>query len=95
MTTGRRIFYIRTTEIILLRRALRIYANTYQQLAAKSTPQWEKDDLKAMVKAADVLAERLLRETLPEDGADGKRATQIGSGRAEPPANQGGNGDSK
>ena len=67
MTKGHRLFYLRNPEIILLRRALRIYANTYQQLAAKSTPQWEKDDLKAMVKAADILAERLLKETLPED----------------------------
>lgn len=66
MAKGHRLFYLRTPEIILLRRALRIYVNTYQQLAAKSTPTWEKEDLQQIAKAADILSERLLRETLPE-----------------------------
>jgi len=56
---------LRLAEITLLRRALAIYERTYQDLAAKSTPQLEKDDLIGMVKAAEKLAHRLLHETKP------------------------------
>lgn len=57
---------LRPPEIILLRRALRIYVSTYQKLAQKNGPQWEKEELAKMAAAADVLSERLLHETVPE-----------------------------
>lgn len=56
---------LRASEIILLRRALRIYAHVYQDLAVKSKPKWEKDELKLMAQRADELNERLLREPRP------------------------------
>lgn len=53
---------LRTSEIILLRRALRMYSQTYDDLRSKSL-QKDKDELKAMSKAADNLSNRLMSET--------------------------------
>lgn len=58
---------LRPSEIILLRRALAIYAKTYQQLKVDSKPQWEKDDMERMIGAADRLSERLIHDVRPAD----------------------------
>lgn len=58
---------LRPAELILLRRALKIYSRTYQDLAVKSKPQWEKDDLQGMAKAADQLFDRLLHNIKREN----------------------------
>jgi len=58
---------LRPSEITLLRRALAIYGRFYQDLMAKSEPQWEKDDLKKMIAAAELVSERLFTETRSAD----------------------------
>lgn len=56
---------LRSAELVLLRRALKIYAKTYQELKSKSDPQWEKKDLQQMSDAANQLHERLLHNIQP------------------------------
>lgn len=56
-------------EIVLLRRALAIYARFYQDLRAKSARQWEKDELKTMERAAENLSYRLKTDIAPAETA--------------------------
>lgn len=58
---------LRAPEIIVLKRALAIYARFYLDLVVKSGPQWEKDDCKQKAGAADRLAERLKTDIRPAD----------------------------
>ncbi len=58
---------LRPSEITLLRRACAIYGRFYQDLIAKSTPQWEKDELKQMIAAAELVSERLLKDVRSAD----------------------------
>lgn len=56
---------LRPSEITLLRRALAHSARFYQDLLPKSTPQWEKDDLRQKIKATEQLSNRLLQDVKP------------------------------
>lgn len=56
---------LRTSEIILLRRALAGDAKFHQALMVKSKPQWEKDEMKEKMKAAERLSERLRTDIKP------------------------------
>lgn len=55
-------FKLTSSEVLLLTRALRIYARTYQDLRAKTNVPWEKEELKQYEEAADRLCTRLLQE---------------------------------
>ncbi len=58
---------LRPSEITLLCRALAGDAKFYQELMVKSKPQWEKDDMRQRMEAAERLSERLMKEVRPAD----------------------------
>ncbi len=58
---------LRPSEITLIRRACNIYGRFYQDLIMKSEPQWEKDDLRKKIAAADAVSERLMHDVRPAD----------------------------
>lgn len=63
---GGRWIQLRTPEIILLRRALAMYAKEYSVMRSMTSIAWEKEENQRYIEAADRLAERLLKETAAE-----------------------------
>mgnify|MGYP001558568224 CR=1 FL=1 len=58
---------LRPSEITLLRRALAGDAKFHQELMVNSKPQWEKEDMKKRMEAAERLSERLMKDARPAD----------------------------
>jgi len=58
-----RVVDLSTSEINLLRRALRIYAKAYQEMMQKTKVQWEKEENARYIEAADALSEKLLKRS--------------------------------
>jgi hypothetical protein len=58
---------LRPSEIILIRRALAVYARHQQDLITKSKPEWEKEELRKRIGASDRISERLIHDVRPAD----------------------------
>lgn len=54
-------FDLRTSEITLLKRSLRIYAKSYQESMQRSAVAWEKEESKRYIEAADALGDKLMK----------------------------------
>ena len=65
----RRLIALRTAEVVILRRALKIYSREFERLRREMSTgkQWERDQLAGLVRGADALCDRLLRETFASD----------------------------
>lgn len=57
---------LRVSEIVLLRRALAMYAKEYEKMRSMTSIAWEKEENRRYVQAADRLSERLMRESVAE-----------------------------